>query len=115
MARAPAIQEVEPVPEADRLEGAPHPRETLMLYGHEAAESQLAQTFASGRMHHGWMMSGQQGIGKATLAYRFARHILARPEERDPGHPLPPLASAMASSSSGDSVMSGLPAWSPLR
>ncbi len=84
MARAPAIQEVEPVPEADRLEGAPHPRETPLLYGHEAAEQQLATTFASGRMHHGWMISGLSGIGKATLAYRFARHILARPEERDP-------------------------------
>ncbi len=84
MARAPAIQETEPTPEADRLEGAPHPRETSLLFGHEAAEQQLAATFASGRMHHGWMISGLSGIGKATLAYRFARHILARPGERDP-------------------------------
>ncbi len=84
MARAPAVQEIEAAPEADRLEDAPHPRETQQLYGHEAAERMLAETFATGRMHHGWLLAGPEGIGKATLAYRFARHVLAAPRERDP-------------------------------
>ena len=84
MARAPAVQEIEAIPEADRLEGVPHPRATKKLFGHEAAERALAAGFASGRMHHGWLLAGPEGIGKATLAYRFARHVLAQKRERDP-------------------------------
>ncbi|MDX2201199.1 MAG: DNA polymerase III subunit delta' [Hyphomicrobiaceae bacterium] len=84
MARAPVLQEIEAQPESDRLEGFPHPRETRDLFGHAAAERELARAFASGRMHHGWLLSGPEGIGKATLAYRLARHALAAPEERDP-------------------------------
>ena len=45
MARAPAFQEIEALPEADRLEGFPHPRETGALLGHEAAEAMLASRF----------------------------------------------------------------------
>lgn len=85
MARAPAIQEIEELPEADRLDGFPHPRATQRLYGHEDAERVLADAFASGRMHHGWLLAGAEGIGKATLAYRFARHVLADPAERSRG------------------------------
>jgi DNA polymerase III subunit delta' len=84
MARASAVQEIEAVPEADRLEGFPHPRETRALLGHEAVERMLAEAFASGRIHHAWLLTGRAGVGKATLAYRFARHVLARPNERDP-------------------------------
>ncbi len=83
MARAAVLQEAEVQPESDRLEGFPHPRETRDLFGHAEAERSLAQAFASGRMHHGWLLSGPEGIGKATLAYRLARHVLAVPEERD--------------------------------
>jgi DNA polymerase-3 subunit delta' len=85
MARAPAVQDIEPLPEADRLEGLPHPRETSVLYGHSVAERALAEAFAGGRMHHAWLFTGRVGIGKATLAYRLARYLLAGPNERDPG------------------------------
>ena len=84
MARAPVAPEIEIPPEADRLEGVPHPRETAALFGHERAEAELAGALAAGRLHHGWLLAGRQGIGKATLAYRFARHALAQPAERDP-------------------------------
>lgn len=84
MARAPAVQEAEDLPEIDRLEGFPHPRETVELYGHEAAEAELAAMLHSGRMHHAWLLAGPAGIGKATLAYRFAMHALAAAAERDP-------------------------------
>lgn len=84
MARAPASASDETLPEADRLEGFAHPRETSVLFGHEAAEQALARAFAGGRMHHGWLFAGPQGIGKAALAYRFAAHILASAAERDP-------------------------------
>jgi DNA polymerase-3 subunit delta' len=86
MARAPAIQETEALPEADRLGDFPHPRETQDLFGHDLAERTLAETFAGGRMHHAWLLAGRSGIGKATLAYRLARHVLAKPEERDPAN-----------------------------
>jgi DNA polymerase-3 subunit delta' len=83
MARAPLMAELEELPEADRLEGFPHPRETKALFGHAGPERTLAEGLASGRMHHAWLLAGPQGIGKATLAYRFARAALAAPEERD--------------------------------
>ena len=42
MARAPAVQEIEALPEADRLDDFPHPRQTRALFGHEAVEAELA-------------------------------------------------------------------------
>ncbi len=85
MARAPALAEVEALPEADRLDGFPHPRETRNLFGHEDAERTLADGLTSGRAHHAWILGGPPGIGKATLAYRFARAALASPDERAAG------------------------------
>lgn len=85
MARAPAVQEIVALPESDRLEGYPHPRETKTLYGHGDAERMLAQALGDGRIHHGWLFIGPKGIGKATLAYRFARAALAAPQERTGG------------------------------
>lgn len=55
----------------------PAPRENHLLFGHEHAERQFIQEFAAGKTHHAYLMTGPKGIGKATLAYRFARHILA--------------------------------------
>jgi DNA polymerase III subunit delta' len=83
MARAPAQHEDETLPEADRLNGFPHPRETRKLLGHAETERELAQAFASGRMHHAWLIAGPEGIGKATLAYCLARYILAPRVARD--------------------------------
>jgi DNA polymerase III subunit delta' len=83
MARAAAKLDTEATPEADRLGTYPHPRHTHRLHGHADAEAALAQAFASGHMHHGWLMRGPEGIGKATLAYRFARHALSPAMERD--------------------------------
>lgn len=54
-----------------------HARENPMLLGQEEAERCMIDALASGRMHHAWLITGPQGTGKATLAYRFARHILA--------------------------------------
>jgi len=83
MARAPAQHEDEALPEADRLDGFPHPRETRKLLGHAQTERELTQAVASGRMHHAWLLAGPEGIGKATLAYSLARHVLAPRAERD--------------------------------
>ncbi|MBA5735219.1 hypothetical protein, partial [Escherichia coli] len=40
------------------------------------------EAYRGTRMHHAWLIGGPQGIGKATLAYRFARFILANPDPR---------------------------------
>jgi len=53
------------------------PRQNPDLVGHDAACALLANSFASGRMPHAWLLAGPRGIGKATLAYRFARYVLA--------------------------------------
>ena len=42
----------------------------------------LRDAFDSGRMHHGWLLTGLEGVGKASLAYAFARYVLASPAER---------------------------------
>jgi DNA polymerase-3 subunit delta' len=55
----------------------PAPRENPDLIGHEEAEASLAAAVASGRLAHGWLITGPRGIGKATLAFRFARYLLA--------------------------------------
>ncbi len=57
-----------------------HPRRTMILHGHTAAEQQLLQAHQSGKLHHAWLLRGPRGIGKATLAYRFARFLLAVPD-----------------------------------
>jgi DNA polymerase-3 subunit delta' len=46
------------------------------LIGHAAAEATMLEAMR-GRMHHAWLITGVKGIGKATLAYRFARKLLA--------------------------------------
>jgi len=54
-----------------------HPRETTALFGHRDAELALLSAYRGGRIPHAWLIGGPQGIGKATLAYRMARFVLA--------------------------------------
>jgi DNA polymerase-3 subunit delta' len=66
--------------ETDAPEVAPEilaPRVNPALVGHRAAEQRILRTWASGRVPHAWLIQGPPGIGKATLAYRFARFVLA--------------------------------------
>ncbi len=66
-------------------ESRPTPRSTDRLLGHEEAEKTLLESFNSKRMHHAWLISGPRGIGKATLAYRFARFLLKQGSGADDG------------------------------
>jgi len=63
---------------------APHPRQTSALFGHAAAEAALLDAYRAGRMAHAWLIGGAPGIGKATLAYRMARFVLAHPDPAAP-------------------------------
>jgi DNA polymerase-3 subunit delta' len=56
---------------------AVHPRETSTLSGHREAEQALLNAYRGDRIPHAWLIGGAQGIGKATLAYRMARFVLA--------------------------------------
>lgn len=72
------------LPEPDRAPGAPHPRETLSLVGHSGAVADFLEAEASGRLHHAWLLTGPRGVGKATLAWAIARHLLTRPVDDGP-------------------------------
>ncbi|MEL6799702.1 MAG: DNA polymerase III subunit delta' [Pseudomonadota bacterium] len=82
-----------PVPEADRLGDAPHPRDTPALFGQDAAQSAFLEAYAQERLHHAWLITGPRGVGKATLAWRIARFLLAEaPVEAGMfGAPAPPI------------------------
>jgi DNA polymerase III subunit delta' len=85
--------------EAEAVE-TPPPRETTALFGHAEAERTLLDAYRGGRIHHAWLIGGPAGIGKATLAYRMARFVLAHADPTapavraasslavDPGHPV---------------------------
>lgn len=53
------------------------PQENHILLGHEYAEKILLDAWKNNSLHNSWLISGIEGIGKATLAYRFARFLLA--------------------------------------
>ncbi|MCB1313303.1 MAG: DNA polymerase III subunit delta' [Sedimentitalea sp.] len=92
------------LPPPDQAPGAPHPRETQRLIGQAQAEAAFLAAYTSDRLHHGWLLTGPRGVGKATLAWRIARFLLATPPaagdglfgappppatlDVDPGHPV---------------------------
>lgn len=73
-------------------EARPGPEETFTLIGQDAAQAVLAKAWRSGRLAHGWLLSGGEGVGKATLAFRFARAILSGALDDVPAPALPGLA-----------------------
>ena len=76
-----------------RLDEAPQPRATDALFGHAEAEAALLAAYRSGRVPHAFLLVGPKGIGKATLAYRMARFVLAHP---DPAAPEVQAATSLA-------------------
>lgn len=59
-----------------------------MLVGHDGALAAFEAAFQSGKLHHGWLIRGQEGVGKATLAFRLARYLLAGGKGRVLDHTL---------------------------
>src|SRR5580658_2654074 len=80
-------------PQANEDSEAPHPRTAAVLFGHANAEAALIAAYRSGRIPHAFLIAGPKGIGKATLAYRLARFVLAHP---DPATPAVAKATSLA-------------------
>jgi DNA polymerase-3 subunit delta' len=80
-------------PQSNDEPAAPHPRATNALFGHTAAETTLLNAYRSGRIPHAFLIVGPKGIGKATLAYRMARFVMAHP---DPAAPEVQTATSLA-------------------
>ncbi len=71
----------EDTPQPDRLSGARHPRDTPRLIGQDTAEAAFLDAFNAGKLHHAWLLTGPRGVGKATLAWRIARFLIATPTD----------------------------------
>jgi len=79
----------------------PHARDVFDLVGHEGAEAAFEDARTRGRLHHAWLLTGPEGVGKATFAYRAARRLLGAPHDGrhgvlgvDPDHPVSRQVSA---------------------
>lgn len=66
----------------DTLEGVPEPSENPILFGHAEAADLLMQAYRAGKLPHALILSGPTGIGKATLAFHLAHHLLKYPDHR---------------------------------
>ena len=53
------------------------PKNNTFLLGQQKAEQILLDAWKNNSLHNSWLLCGIEGIGKATLAYRFAKFLLA--------------------------------------
>ena len=75
-----APKTLETSPESDRFENTPHPRESYNCFGHAETERQFILSYLSGHLPQAFVFGGPPGVGKATLAWRLARFLLANPD-----------------------------------
>jgi DNA polymerase-3 subunit delta' len=90
--------------EHDSLDGVPEPSETRQLFGHEAQVAQLCSAYRAGKLPHALVLAGPRGIGKATLAFQLAYHMLAHRNVAtapDTFQPVDPVASLFRQVASG--------------
>lgn len=63
----------------DTLDGVPEPSENPNLVGHGNVASMIADAYRAGKLPHALLVSGPLGVGKATLAFHLAYHLLRNP------------------------------------
>jgi len=54
----------------------PHPVLAPVCYGQDVGDGVFQQARKQGRLAHGWLLVGPNGVGKRTLAYRWIRQLL---------------------------------------
>jgi DNA polymerase-3 subunit delta' len=86
------------------LDGARPPAANTHLFGHDDAQDFLARSYRTGKSHHAILIEGPEGIGKATLAFRFANYVLSHPE---PGSAPPAIPDPDPSSAISRQILSG--------
>ena len=52
------------------------PNQTINVFGHQIFETEFARLWDSRLLPHAFLIAGERGIGKATLAYKIARFVL---------------------------------------
>lgn len=62
---------------ADRIDGLLQPFEHGLFVGQAESEARFLAAAGSQRLHHAWLFCGPSGVGKATFAFRLARHFLS--------------------------------------
>ncbi len=69
----PGVAQIEP----DQLDGVALPEHCLSVFGHDKQRARLNEAIATGRLPGGVLLHGPRGIGKASLAFSFARDLIA--------------------------------------
>lgn len=72
--------------EPDQLPGVAPPEFAAGLFGHKAVLATLLERLAARRLPGGVLLHGPRGIGKATLAFAFAREVFAATGDEMPEH-----------------------------
>ncbi len=67
----------------DTLPDIPEPRENPFRTGHGEIAARIAAAYRAGKLHHALLFTGPSGVGKATLAFHVAHHLLAHPNFAD--------------------------------
>ena len=57
------------------------PNQTINVFGHQIFETEFARLWNSRLLPHAFLIAGERGIGKATLAYKVARFVLNDPND----------------------------------
>ena len=87
------------------------PRENPDLLGHTGAERELRRLAEAGRLPHAILLSGPRGIGKATLAFRFARFLFAVGSAGDDGLAADPESSVFRRYAHEGQTLAAIAGW----
>ena len=83
-----------------------HPRDRFDLAPHQDAERAFTDALSRGKLHHAWMLTGVEGVGKATFAYRAARRLLGAEPDPSRGElgarPMDPVSQLVSAQSHPD-------------
>jgi len=86
-----------------------HGRDTFTYDGGEGVEAAFLESVSRGRVHHAWLLTGPEGVGKATFAWRAARRLLGAKPAPEYGllgaSPDDPVSRQMAAQSHPDLIV----------